>query len=102
MRTVTLKPPECTIWSLRPDDWDAVWMLPKRETHFERRIARQDAGDLEYIAAFVSLRALAFYERVGYTRLGDVYLEGTYEIEDDDGCTSLYEDWCVDMVKSLR
>jgi GNAT superfamily N-acetyltransferase len=59
MKTIQLKQPDCTLRQITSEDKMACWMLPKQETHFDRRIKRQTKGRIEYIGAFLSERAVA-------------------------------------------
>lgn len=47
-------------------------------------------------------RALELYKRLGYSVVGDIHLDGVYESRDEQGNASVYEDWCVDMIKRIE
>ena len=46
--------------------------------------------------------AQALYARLGYRTVGELHLDGTYPSKDAQGNDTVYEDWCVDMLKDLR
>ena len=173
MRKITLRSPECTIRQIEPTDRIAAWMIYNVETHFDERMARQAAGEIEYVGAFIRRRvvghvvlmlsgveeydpyteggrcaaasdlhvveaargigvgtalmqfleerclargvaylaldvnpsdsttALELYKRLGFEQVSPLHLDGTYNVVDDDGNPSIYEDWCIGMVKRL-
>lgn len=45
--------------------------------------------------------AKRLYERLGYTAVGELHLDGVYGYTNEDGSQGEYEDWCVDMIKKL-
>lgn len=44
-------------------------------------------------------KALALYTRLGYMQVGGAHLDGVYASQDEHGNATVYEDWCVDMIK---
>lgn len=48
-----------------------------------------------------STTALELYKRLGFEQVSPLHLDGTYNVVDDDGNPSIYEDWCIGMVKRL-
>ena len=46
--------------------------------------------------------AQALYAHLGYHAVGTLHLDGTYPSKDVHGNDTVYEDWCIDMVKELR
>ena len=47
-------------------------------------------------------RALALYKRLGYRPIGELHLDGVYRSVDENGKETVFEDWCIDMIKCLR
>lgn len=45
--------------------------------------------------------AKRLYERLGYTAVGELHLDGVYGYVNEDGTPGEYEDWCIDMIKKL-
>ena len=50
--------PECIIRRIERDERDSVWMLPNIKLNFPKLMARQEAGEIEWIGAFVGGRAI--------------------------------------------
>ncbi len=46
-------------------------------------------------------RAKLLYERLGYRVVGALHLDNVYPSKDEQGNDTMYEDWCVDMIKRM-